>query len=272
MIELIALVGSATATFLIVYFGGLVGSFVDVWKPILLFAGLFIAFVALFFVFAFAVTAFIDIKKPIKKPSKFYTWLYYTVNAFLVRFFGVKLTVNGEAVPNEPCVFIMNHRSNFDPMILSDKYKKNKILHVSKPGNFKIPIAGPAIHKAGFLAIDRANDREALKTILKAVDYVSQGYSIGIFPEGTRNKDGLDLLPFRAGAFKIATKAKAPIVVIAAHGTQDIKHNFPLKRTAVTLDVLAVLRYEDYKDKTTAEISDTCAALMQADIDSKKQA
>ena len=271
MIEIICLIESVVTTVILTVFGGFVNGVQDIWKPVLLLVGLAIGYFVLFAVFAFFATAFIDVKKPIKKPSAFYNWLFLSYNAFLIRMFRVKLVVeNGEIVPKEPSVFIMNHRSNLDPMLLVNKYKKRKLMLVSKPQNFKVPIAGPAIHKVGFLAIDRENDREALKTILKAIDYVSKGYSIGIYPEGTRNKDGLDLLPFRAGAFKIATKAKAPIVVTAIHGTERIKKNFPLKPTEVTLNVIAVLRYDDYKDMTTAEISDRCAELIQADIDKRK--
>ena len=63
------------------------------------------------------------------------------------------------------------------------------------------------------LFLDRENAKEGLKTILKAIEYVKNGISIFIFPEGTRNKgEELSLLPFKDGAFRIATKTGCPLI------------------------------------------------------------
>ena len=268
MIELTALIGSAIGTGLISFFSGWFYNIADIWKILLVFIGLVIAIFAVMFTVAEIIHLSIDVKKPIKKPSKFHTFVYHCFLSFLDRLFRAKLHVVGEEkIPSGPCVFVMNHRSNFDPMLLADKYKKKKILMISKPENFKKFIAGGFIHKAGYMAINRDDDREALKTILQAVKYLKDGYSIGVYPEGTRNKDGLDLLPFKHGSFKIATKAKVPIVVTCIHNTQFIHKNAPFNTTHVYLDILDVITPEDYADKNTAEISDYAAKIMQEDID-----
>lgn len=268
MIEIISLIGAIISTALISYFNGIYGELIDILWIVLILYGTFVAFIALFMIAGYIISAVVDINKPIKKPSKFHTFVYYLYLSFLNRSFNIKFIVEGEdKLPEGKCVFVMNHRSNFDPMLLAQKYKKRNILMVSKPGNFRIPIAGGVIHKMGYLAIDRDNDREALKVILKAVDYIKQGYSIGIYPEGTRHKDGLDLLPFRHGSFKIAVKANVPIVVTAIHNTQEIHKNFPFKRTRVYLHILKTIYPEEYAGKTTAEISDEVAALMTEDIE-----
>lgn len=88
------------------------------------------------------------------------------------------------------------------------------------------------------LFLDRENPKEGLKTILQAIDYVKNGISICIFPEGTRNKgEELSLLPFKEGAFKIATKTGCPIVPISMNNTAEIFENhFPkIKKTHVVL-------------------------------------
>ena len=89
------------------------------------------------------------------------------------------------------------------------------------------------------LFLDRENPKEGLKTILQAIDYVKNGISICIFPEGTRNKgEELSLLPFKEGAFKIATKTGCPIVPISMNNTAEIFENhFPkIKKTHVVLE------------------------------------
>ncbi len=268
MIELVSLIGASIITTLITYFNGIYQTPLDILWIALIFVGSFLGVIALFLIVGFILSAVVNIKKPIKKPSRFYTFIYHMFVGWLDRLFGVKLTVNGEdKLPDTPCLFVMNHRSNFDPIILADKYKKRRILMISKPSNFRIPIAGGVIHKVGYMAIDRENDREALKTVLRAADYLKKGYSIGIYPEGKRNKNGVELLPFRHGAFKIATKADVPVVVTAIHETQNIKKNFPFKRTKVVLDILKTIYPDDYAGKTTVEISDEAAALMSADIE-----
>lgn len=243
----------------------------------LLIAPLFLGYTAaaliLSFVFAFIVTAPIDINKPVKKPSAFYGFLYNLFNDFLCSLAGIKIEITGGELLSEDqtYLFVYNHRSNFDPMLISKYFKRYKVLMVSKPQNFKKPLAGKCIHKVGFMAIDRENDREAIKTIVKAADYLKQGYSVAISPEGTRNKNGTDLLPFRNGSFKIATKAKAPICVMCFNGTEKISKNFPLKRTVVTLDVLKVINAEDYQGLTTAEIGEKVRFIMSDNISKRNR-
>lgn len=71
--------------------------------------------------------------------------------------------------------------------------------------------------------LDREDPRKAMTALNEAIDLVKKGYSLTIFPEGTRNKgtEG-SLLEFKSGAFRVATKAKAPIVPLAITGSRDI--------------------------------------------------
>ena len=80
------------------------------------------------------------------------------------------------------------------------------------------------------LFLDREDIKQGLKTILQAADYVKSGISVCIFPEGTRNKnaDETDMLSFHDGSFKIATRAKSPIIPIAISNSANIwEANFP---------------------------------------------
>ena len=88
------------------------------------------------------------------------------------------------------------------------------------------------------LFLDRNNIREGLKTILTGIDMVKNGTSLFIFPEGTRSKDG-NMIPFKEGAMKLATKSKAPVIPIAMRGTSDIfESHLPfIKGSKVTMVV-----------------------------------
>ena len=78
-----------------------------------------------------------------------------------------------------------------------------------------------------------------MKTILKAIEYVKNGISICIFPEGTRNKgEELTLLPFKEGSFKIADKTGCAVVPISLNNTAAIFENqFPrIRKTHVVIE------------------------------------
>lgn len=101
---------------------------------------------------------------------------------------GVKVTVIGEEnVPDEPVLFIGNHRSFFD-ILLTYSRCRNLTGYVAKKEMEKIPLLSTWMRFVHCLFLDRENPKEGLKTILQAIDYVKNGISICIFPEGTRNK------------------------------------------------------------------------------------
>ena len=88
------------------------------------------------------------------------------------------------------------------------------------------------------LFLDREDPRQGLKTILAAIENVKSGISMFIFPEGTRSKVEGEFLPFHAGSFKIATKAKVPVVPVTLVGMGDIfEDHYPrLKRAPVVIE------------------------------------
>ena len=83
------------------------------------------------------------------------------------------------------------------------------------------------------LFLDRTDNRQALKVILRAIELMKEGHSMFVFPEGTRSKTEGEFLPFHAGSFKIATKPKAPIVPVTIVGMGDVlEDHFPKIKAA----------------------------------------
>ena len=90
---------------------------------------------------------------------------------------------------------------------------------------------------------------------VKAAEYLkNQQVSVGIFPEGTRNKTSEPLLEFKNGAFKIATKAKCPVVIAALKNTRKVQHNFPWKKTDIYVNI-DVIPAEEVAESNTAQLS-----------------
>ena len=159
---------------------------------------------------------------------------------FILWLTGARVTVIGEEnVPDEPVLFIGNHRSFFD-ILLTYSRCRNLTGYVAKKEMEKIPLLSTWMRFVHCLFLDRENPKEGLKTILQAIDYVKHGISICIFPEGTRNKnaDDLDLLPFHDGSFKIASKTGCAIIPMALNNTVEIfEAHFPkIKSTHVVLE------------------------------------
>ena len=117
-----------------------------------------------------------------------------------------------------------------------------------------------------FFAIDRENDREALKTIIKATKLIKDDEaSIAVYPEGTRNPEGKGLLPFRNGVFKIAQRAGVPVVVATVKNSENVLRNFPLKATDVYLKVCKVISAEEVAEMKTNDIGDEARKCMIQD-------
>lgn len=267
MVKLYTLILSIISTALFIVLRP-ISSIKEIWIPIVFFIVAFIVFFALYFVFLFFVSLTIDLDKDFKKQNNFYNYLYFITLKFLVTTAGVKLITKGlDKVPtNSKFLLVFNHKSRFDPIIQSIVFKKSKLISISKPENFRIPIAGRFMKRVGNLGIDRDNNRKALETIIKAIDLIKNNeYSVGIAPEGQRNfEEGI--MPFKAGSFKIAIKAKCPIVVCSMTNTLDIHKNFPFKKTKVVLNVVKVLEYDEYKELNTQEVADYTRKLIANDL------
>jgi 1-acyl-sn-glycerol-3-phosphate acyltransferase len=140
---------------------------------------------------------------------------------FIVRLVGLRTRVEGvENIPPGTCVFAANHTSNADgPAIVGAIPRRIAIL--AKKSLFAIPIVGTAFRQARFVAVDRGKRGSAMASVELAAEYVKQGTSFLIYPEGTRSWDGR-LLPFKRGAFLLAIRAGVPVVPVACAGAQRI--------------------------------------------------
>ena len=152
---------------------------------------------------------------------------------------GVKLIVKGqENIPTDTSVlYVGNHRSYFD-VVLTLSLFPNVTGYVAKKEIKKVPILRRWMNAIHCIFLDRDNIKEGLKTILLGVEELKNGYSLCIFPEGTRNKGEDTLLPFHEGSFKLAEKSGVPIVPMTLVNSSAIfEDHFPLiKKTTVIIE------------------------------------
>ena len=141
----------------------------------------------------------------------------------ILKITGVQVTVIGEEnIPDEPALFIGNHRSYFDILLTYSRCKK-PMGYIAKKEMRRYLTLTLWMRRIYCLFLDRDDPKEGLKTILTAIEYIKEGISICVFPEGTRNEgEELSMMPFKDGAFKIATKTGCPIIPIAIHNSAEI--------------------------------------------------
>ena len=151
-------------------------------------------------------------------------------------------TINIKGLENIPdqngILFMSNHQSNFDILLLLAELP---VQHgfVAKVELDHIPFFSRWMRCIHCLFMDRNDMKQSAQTIIDGIKQLKAGINMVIFPEGTRNKgEELSLLPFKEGAFKIATKTGCPIVPISMNNTAEIFENhFPkIKKTHVVLE------------------------------------
>ncbi len=133
---------------------------------------------------------------------------------------GIKVVVKNEdnIWKSRPAVFIFNHQSNIDLLIIAKLLRRDAIGIAKKELQYT-PL-GPIFKAAGMIFIDRSNREKAIEALKPAVDALKSGTSIGLAPEGTRSYD-YKLGKFKKGAFYMAMQAQVPIVPIVINNAHD---------------------------------------------------
>ena len=154
---------------------------------------------------------------------------------------GVELEVEGEKNlwVSRPCVFIFNHQSKADVMIMA-KLIRRDMGGVGKKEIKDIPILGKLMEWGGTVFVDRADGQSAIKAMEPLVEAIRvEGKSIVIAPEGTRSLTP-KILPFKKGAFHLAMQAGVPVVPIVIHNATDVapKNEFVMRPATVRVTVL----------------------------------
>lgn len=137
----------------------------------------------------------------------------------LLRASGVKVRADGleNLRSGDSVILVSNHQSNFDIFSLFEGLPVS-IRFVAKSELARIPLLAQAMRSTGHVFIDRADRRAAADVIRGAGDRIrAEGLSLGLFPEGTRSRDGR-LGPFKRGSFALAIAMQLPIVPLAIDG------------------------------------------------------
>jgi 1-acyl-sn-glycerol-3-phosphate acyltransferase len=174
----------------------------------------------------------------------------------LLKLTSIRVNVIGRenVLMNRPQIFMANHQSDFDILIVL-AHIPGQFRWIVKKELFKIPVFGKAMKSAGYIEIDRQNHENAMKSLEEAAQKIREGKSVVTFPEGTRSKDGI-IKPFKQGMFHLAIQAGVPIVPISLIGAHEImpKRTLMIKPGRVTMVIGRPVDVSGYTIETRSEL------------------
>lgn len=231
--------------------------------------GFFLVGVALAFGFLYIMCKRVNKSVPQEQDSPFYRKMADAYARAIVSLCRVKVVSQGmEKLPQQGrYLLVCNHLCIADPVVLLYCFPKSQLAFISKKENNDMLIVADLMHKLQCQLIDRENDREALKTIVRCIQILREDRaSVAVFPEGYCSDDGL-LRHFRPGVFKIAQKTNVPIVVCTLRNTKTVIPNIKkLRPSRVELHLVGVVQPEDFAGKTTVGIADRVYQMMAEDL------
>ena len=193
-----------------------------------------VGYVLLMFLFAYPYTFLHFLLKGDSEDSKLkYHQFIQRMSRFLLRRVpGVRFTQAGECDFGKPSVIIANHQSHLDLICLMAL--NPKLIFFTNEWVWKNPIYGYVIRKADYIPVNDGVEAH----LDKIRSLVAQGYSLVIFPEGTRTSDG-SIGRFHKGAFYVAAELGLDITPVFIHGAYDVlpKTDFMLREGSVHVEV-----------------------------------
>ncbi|MFH6965957.1 1-acyl-sn-glycerol-3-phosphate acyltransferase [Flavobacterium sp. FlaQc-28] len=185
-------------------------------------------------IFSFTIMPILPLSKKTKMKgfryviSKFMKSVLYS-NPFIHK----KVVNNFNETFDKPAVIIANHSSFID--ILAMGMLSPKIIFLVSDWVYNSPIFGGTVRKAGFYPVSEGLEG-GVEHLRKKVD---EGYSLMVFPEGTRSENNV-VKRFHKGAFFLAQEFNLDIIPVVIHGASEAipKGDFVIHRSNLTVSIL----------------------------------
>jgi 1-acyl-sn-glycerol-3-phosphate acyltransferase len=134
---------------------------------------------------------------------------------------GLKPAVRGaEHVPDGPAVFVANHTSYLDPVVLAAALPPDA-RYIAKRELLSVPLVGRVLRHGGHIAVDRSRADLGVAAFAEAAALLAAGTPVVLFPEATFTRPA-GLRPFRLGAFRLAVDAGVPVIPVALTGVRRV--------------------------------------------------
>jgi len=187
---------------------------------------------------------------------------------FVMDVFQTEVNVHGaENIPNQgPVVYVSNHQSYADIPLCCKVLNKIQLGFVAKDGLQKLFLYGEWVENIRSVLIKRDDPRSSLRTIEQAIDLIHQGFSMLIFPEGTRSK-GTEMGEFKKGSLRLATKSGVPVIPITINGTWRIfeEKGYPQK-TSVDITIHKAIETKNLSKVEASALSERIEEIIRGGL------
>jgi len=253
MLGILHLILSAAVAVLYALFGNVPDGVLGV----LAVAGVFLAAVVAWLAVMLGFLIFVMVILKIDPKSMFkHRLLLAFVYYYYVILLRVKLVATGlENLPDDDnFVIYSNHIEASDPMYLKLVFRRHPVAFISKEVLFGKFLVGDMLSSIGCIPISPNADRSAMQSILEGIRRVKGGQPFGIYPEGRRTYSN-DIIAFKPGSFKLATKAGADIIPMAVYDMHEINRKGRILPCTVRLHVFPRITSAEYEGVDTVELA-----------------
>ncbi|MET8775893.1 HAD-IB family hydrolase [Nocardia sp. NPDC004654] len=185
-----------------------------------------------------------------------------------LRALGVRVRVTGaeHARGPRPAVFLFNHQSQFDVIIVPNVIGGG-VTGIGKKELTRNPLFGPLMRFVGVTFIDRSDTHRARAALAPVVETLRGGLSIAVSPEGTRSYTP-EVGPFKKGAFHIAHQAGVPVIPVVIRNAGEIswRNSMIARRGTVDVAILAPIDVRDWDPAAMNEQVETVRQLFLATL------
>ncbi len=184
----------------------------------------------------------------------------------IIRILRLKVHVSGqENIPKGHFIMLGNHQSYYEIVVIKHLIEHPMIFMAKRPV-FGWPVIGHWAKLIGNVPIDKLADRSAAEAIIKGIKQYKRGAIVTIFPEGKRSFSN-SMNPMKPGAFKLATKPKAPILPFTIHNFHKTWKGWPFKRNHVHIHFHEVIKPKFYEDMNTVELAKHVQTMIERQIE-----
>ena len=189
-----------------------------------------------------------------KKESILYI-IVRPIITFLFKIFFTPKIIGSKNIPTEGRIILAgNHTSNFDCLLLISCTKR-PIHFLAKKELWK-GFKKIIFNNLGLIPVDRKNKNH--NALVSAEEYLDNEMLIGIFPEGTTEKEG-KMLPFKIGAVKMANDKNSKIVPFV------IKGKYKLFSKNLTIEFLKPIKITSNLEKEIKKLEDIIHSKIEGD-------
>ena len=186
---------------------------------------------------------------------------------------GAKVNVHGREniIKDEAVLFVSNHQSFFDiPLIMSTIDVPQGF--IAKKELEKWPIVSMWMKYIHCVFMDRENIRKSAEAIVQGIQILKSGYSMFIFPEGTRSK-GKPATSFKAGSFKLALKSKVKVIPVTINGSYKIldANGGKIKASNVEVYIHEPIDVTELSKEEMSELHNTVRDIIVSDLPKDQQ-